>query len=556
MATPSIDSRPEPDSPVPPPEKERAAGAKTLGLVSLAILASRLLGLVREMFIGSLFGGTQRKWMDAFNMAFRMPNMLRDLFAEGALSTAFVTVFSKKMKTEGDEAAWLLAQRMATLTAVFMSGISLLGVLFAPWVMMVMAPGWLDDKEKFEFTVLLARIMYPFILLVSLGALVMGMLNAKKVFGMPAMASTFFNLGSIISGGLLGWLIDPNWGKLSLIGFAIGTLVGGLAQLTCQFPALRRVGFPWKINFGWKDDGVRQILRLMGPALISGGAVQINVWLNNVFATAIDQDGPVSWLGFAFRLMQLPLGLFGVAVATITLPTLARQALEGATGDFRNTLAKGMRLTFFLTIPSAVGLALLADPIISVIYERGRFDAFDTAQTAAALRYYALGLVFYSGIKILQPAFYAIDKRHFPMVVSLIAIGVSAGLNAILVLWLKQGHASLAMTTAVIASLNFMLLFFGMRHQTKHLEDHFLLQLLLRLLLAVGLMAAVCVAGKIFVMGSWESMGTLQRVFGLGMVIALAGATYFVICVKLGVEESKEFLALVKRRVGRGKPTP
>ena len=218
---------------------EPRIGAKAFGLVSIAILCSRVLGLVREVVLSALFASKENlRWLDCFNMAFKAPNMLRDLFAEGALSTAFITVFTRKTQTEGEDAAWKLARKMMTLASAFMSIISALGVLLAPWIIWVLASGWRhpsnpknalspeDLSEKIEFTVTLARIMYPFILLVSLAALVMGMLNARKVFFMPAMSSTFFNIGSMVAGGLIGWWIDPHFGKNAVIGFAIGTLVG------------------------------------------------------------------------------------------------------------------------------------------------------------------------------------------------------------------------------------------------------------------------------------------------------------------------------------------
>src|SRR5438132_10405016 len=277
--------------------------------------------------------------MDAFLMAFRLPNLLRDLFAEGALSTAFITTFSRKIATEGDESAWRLGNKVATLTAIFMSVVTLLGILFAPQLIHVMT-WWSWSPEKTETTILLTRIMWPFILLVSLAALVMGMLNAKQIFGAPAMASSFFNLGSIIGGVALGWWLDPQFGARSLIGLSIGTLIGGLWQLTAQFPSLRRVGYKYHADFQWRDEGVRTVLGLMAPAVIAASAVQVNVLINSGFAASLG-NGPVSWLNIAFRLMQLPLGIFGVAIGTVTLPLISRSAAIGNIDEFRAILARG-----------------------------------------------------------------------------------------------------------------------------------------------------------------------------------------------------------------------
>src|SRR4051794_27301120 len=261
-----------------PEQVGKRVSARATGVVGLAVLSSRVLGLVREMVFAGLFGAGKN--LDAFLMAFRVPNLLRDLFAEGALSTAFITTFSKKIATEGDESAWRLANKVATLTAVFVSAITLIGIAFAPQLIGLMT-WWSWSPEKTELTILLTRVMWPFILLVSLAALVMGILNAKHVFGAPAMASTYFNLGSIIAGVAFGWWLDPHFGPRSLIGLAIGTLIGGAWQLAAQFPALRRVGYRFHFDFNWRDRGVRMVLTLMGPAVIAASAVQVNVLVNS-----------------------------------------------------------------------------------------------------------------------------------------------------------------------------------------------------------------------------------------------------------------------------------
>src|SRR5213594_2284532 len=271
--------------------------ARATGIVGVAILCSRVLGLIREVVFAAMFGASRN--MDAFLTAFRAPNMLRDLFAEGALSTAFVTTFSRRIATEGNQSAWYLASKVATLTLVFMSAVSLLGVIFAPVLINILAPGF--PIEKAELTVLLTRIMFPFILLVSLAALVMGMLNARNVFGMPAMASSFFNLGSIVGGVAFCYWLDPqadwrhpHFGERGLVGLALGTLLGGLLQLLVQFPSAARAGFRFRFDFDWRDPGVRTILALMGPATIAASAVQVNVAVNSGFASTLG-NGPITW---------------------------------------------------------------------------------------------------------------------------------------------------------------------------------------------------------------------------------------------------------------------
>ncbi|MCX8513245.1 MAG: murein biosynthesis integral membrane protein MurJ, partial [Chthoniobacteraceae bacterium] len=254
---------------------------RAAGIVGVAVMCSRLLGLAREQILAALFGAGMA--MDAFKVAFRIPNLLRDLFAEGALSTAFVTVFSKKTTTGDDASAWALANKIATLATVVLSFVVLIGVLLAPSLVDVLAGGFAEEKAA--LTVLLTQIMFPFILLVSLSALVMGLLNAKDVFGPPAMASSFFNIGSILGGVGFAWWIDPHFGPSSLIGLALGTLVGGLAQLVAQFPALRKVGYRFRPDFQWRDEGVKNVLALMLPAVIAASAVQVNVMINSKFAS-------------------------------------------------------------------------------------------------------------------------------------------------------------------------------------------------------------------------------------------------------------------------------
>src|SRR5881398_3411323 len=285
---------------------DRQMSTRATGVVGIAILSSRVLGLIRETVFAGLFGAGKN--LDAFLMAFRLPNLLRDLFAEGALSTAFITTFSKKIAVDGDESAWRLANKIATLTAVFMSVVTLLGIVFAPQLVDLLTWGsWSPDKTA--LTISLTRIMWPFMLLVSLAALVMGILNAKHVFGPPAMASSYFNLGSIIGGVAIGWWLDPHFGARSLVGLAIGTLIGGAWQLIAQFPSLWRVGYKYRADFQWRDAGVGTVLTLMGPAIIAASAVQMNVLINSGFAASITDpttglsiNGPVSWLNIAFRL--------------------------------------------------------------------------------------------------------------------------------------------------------------------------------------------------------------------------------------------------------------
>ena len=549
MASPSASTK--------PPASENVS-KKTMGLVSLAVMSSRLLGLVREMVLNSLFSGPKRALGDALTTAFALPNMLRDLFAEGALSTAFVTVFSQTAKKEGDEAAWKLARKVMTLALVSMAALSVVGVLLAPWIVPAISPGWVEkNPDKVQLAVQLAQVMYPFILLVSIAALVMGILNARKVFGIPAMASTFFNIFSIISGATLGWMFDPNFGTKSLFGFAIGVLVGGLAQLLVQVPALLRTGYRFGFDFGWRDDGVRKVLQLMGPAIISGSVVQVNVLLNVYYASYImapdgSPDGPRIWLNAAFRMIQLPLGVFGVVIGTVMLPAMARLATDGITGEFRDTLSKGLKMVFLMTLPSAVGMMLLSDNIIGVIYERHNWGSVDTDQAALALRTYAWGLIFFSGIRIVQPAFYAINRRFIPLIVSIVAVLVSAICNYVTVVRWHQGIDYLALGSSLSAFVNFSLLTLAMRSVANGINGRELTINFLKLVVSAAVMAAVCVGAKMTILAGFHEQGQLMKIVTLGATIAVAAAVYFGANLLLKNEEMHGFTTVLKRKLGLG----
>src|SRR5205809_400209 len=454
---------------------DRQMSTRATGVVGIAILSSRVLGLIRETVFAGLFGAGKN--LDAFLMAFRLPNLLRDLFAEGALSTAFITTFSKKIAIEGDQSAWRLANKVATLTAVFMSAVTLLGMVFAPQLVDLLTWGsWSPDKTA--LTILLTRIMWPFMLLVSLAALVMGMLNAKHVFGPPAMASSYFNLGSIIGGVGIGWWLDPHFGARSLTGLAIGTLIGGMWQLTAQFPSLRCVAY---------------------------GTVLLTLVTNSSAVVNID--------------------------------------------EFRSILASGMRLAFLLTIPSAIGLAMLASPIISVIYQHGRFTAGMTKETAGALQFYSIGLVAYSALKVLTPAFYAIGKRNTPMIVSFLAIGTNLFLNWLFTFRLGWGHRGLAFSTSIVATINFLLLYVLMWRQTRGLESRRMFAGLAKICLAGLLLALICWLANYWWLDAWEHLRFFEKLFALFATILVSAAAFFGVTFLLRVDEVRNVFDLVKRRL-------
>ena len=524
-------------------EKLPRTGRAT-AIVGAAVLCSRLLGLAREVLFNALFG---TKTLQYFITAFRVPNLLRDLFAEGALSTAFITVFSKKIATEGEASAWKLANRVGTLTLVVMGVITLVGMLSAPQLISVIAGGFKGEDAR--LTAQLTTVMFPFILMVSLAAQVMGMLNSKHVFGWPAMASSFFNIGSIAGGLTLAWWMDRGFGRHALFGLAWGTLIGGFLQLVIQFPSLRRIGYRPRLDFTFRDSGVMEVLRTMAPAVVAASAVQVNVMVNTSFATHCD-DGAVAWLNNAFRLMQLPLGMFGVAIGTVTLPFLSRSAALGNREEFRGSLARGIRLVFFLTVPASVGLWMLSEPILSVIYQHNKVTWTDIEQSAAALRYYSIGLAAYAGMKVLAPAFYAIGRRKTPMMISFLAIGLNYELNSLFIS-LGYGHRGLAMSTGLVALSNFVLLYWFMRREVARLETKRLFIALAKIFLASDALALVCWGSKWLLLERWETMGLMMRMSALGLTIAVSISAFCAVASMLGLREMRDVLDAVRRKLAR-----
>ena len=531
----------------------RASVARNAGVISLAVTASRVLGLVRDQVFAALFGAGLQ--YDAFLTAFRIPNLLRDLFAEGALSAAFVTTFTQVQQQKGAEEAFRLSNRVATALMLLLSAICIVGWIFTPSIVYWLAPGFFDVPGKADLTIHLTRIMIPFLLLIALAAKAMGILNARNNFAIPAIAPVFFNLGSVIAGLFFGFIVGNFLGLNPIEGMAFGTLVGGFLQFAVQWPSLRRAGFRYRPMLSFTDPGVRQIMRLMGPAIIGTAAVQINVFVNTNFASEILDpatgavlNGPVSWLSYAFRFMQFPIGVFGVAIATAALPPLSRSTANPDFGEFRQTLAHSLALVFLLCIPSAVGLAVLGRPIVALVFEHGKFTSFDTAQTANALAAYAIGLAGYAAVKVLSPAFYALNDARTPMLISIGSIAVNYAMNSLLVG--PFGHVGLAFSTSTVALVNFLLLALFMRRRLGRLGGRQLGATVLRVSAASCAMAATAWLAN-------ESLahlpvrGVALHFLQVGVAIGLAALVFYGSCRCLRVEELHEAVNAVGGRFTR-----
>lgn len=527
---------------------------RSAGIVSAAVFLSRITGLVREMIMGYLFGAGQA--YDAFLLGFRIPNLTRDLFAEGALSSAFVPVFTQHLSTKSKRDAAILSDLVATALMAIVGAICVLGMILSPQLVHLLAPGFARVPGKFELAVTLTRIMFPFLLLVALAAQAMGILNACNQFGIPALASSFFNLASLGFGLTLGFVAGP-WLGLSLVeSMAYGVVFGGAVQLFCQAPSLRRAGFLFHPRVDLSHPGMRSILRLMAPALLGNAAVQINVMVNTNFASDIRDaaghviNGPVSWLGYAFRFMQLPIGLFGVAIASATLPAISRSAALGRMVEFRETLARSLGMVFLLTIPSSVGLAVLGEGMIGTVYQWGKFRAADTHQTALALACYAVGLAGYAAIKILAPAFYALGDARTPMLVSLGSIGINLAAASSMVKLAGLGHLGLALSTSAVALFGSVALFVVLRKRIDGIHGRELASTFWKVSFASAVMGGMCLLSS-RAMHAWLGVAKLAHMADVAVSIPLGVAVFYFLCRALRVAELEAAWGAVVRPLAR-----
>jgi putative peptidoglycan lipid II flippase len=502
-------------------------------LVSGALLLSRVSGLVRETVMAHLFGAG--RVYDAFSLGFRIPNLTRDLFAEGALSSAFVPIFSEYLSGKGRRQAAELANLVGTAVIIIVGLVCVLGVVFSPALVGLLAPGWaVSDPGKFALAIRMTRIMFPFLLLVALAAQAMGVLNACDRYGVPALASTMFNVGSVGFGIALGIWLGPRLGLSPIEGMAWGVVLGGALQLAWQVPALHKAGFVFRPRLDWSHPGLQRIIRLMLPAIIGSAAVQVNVAVNTNFASTIVDpvrgvNGPVSWLQFAFRFMQLPLGLFGVAIASATLPAISRSSASGNLEEFRRTLADSLAMVLLLTVPSSVGLYVLGDSMIAAIYQGRRFEIYDTHQTALALSCYAIGLAGYAATKVLAPAFYALGNARVPMLVSLASIVINFVVAFSMLRWAHLGHAGLALATSGVALFGALALFWILRGRIGGVYGRELLRTTAKIAAASALMGIV-IATTSRGVESWLGLSRLARLADLAVSIPVGLAVFVAVC--------------------------
>ncbi len=492
---------------------------KAAATVSGFTLLSRATGLVRDTLLARTFGAGDH--MDAFFVAFRIPNLLRRLFAEGAFSQAFVPLLGRIKSEQGDAAAHGVIDAVAVILLWVLVLVSIVGVVGSPLLVWLLASGW--TASQFDTTVLLTRIMFPYIACMSLVAMASGVLNTWRHFVIPAFTPVLLNLCMIGA----AWLLTPYFNP-PILALAVGVMAGGIAQLAIQLPALKRVGVMprFKVSFksAWQNQGTRTVLKNMAPALLGVGVGQIALLINTQIASHLS-SGSVSWLSFADRLMEFPTALLGVALGTVLMPSLSKAAVLEDKTQFNGLLDWGLRLTCLLALPAALALVLMAQPLVAVLFHYGKFSINDVAMTQAAVSTYALGLIGFSLIKILAPAFYAQQNIKTPVKIAIAVLIVGQIANLFTVPWL--GHEGLALSISIGALLNAALLFWGLR-RSAHIKMHpgwlkFGAQLV------CGLVAMGAWLGWAVMQFNWLALQATPwlRVFYLLGVCAVGAALYF-----------------------------
>ena len=515
---------------------------RAAGILGSATMMSRIMGMVRDMVVSRLFGAGLAT--DAFFAAFQIPNMLRRFFAEGALTSAFVPTFSETLTKQGEEKARDLANTCFTLLTIVMAAVTLAGILFSPVIVGLMFPGFRSVPGKFELTVLLNRLMFPYIFFISLVALCMGILNTIRHFFTPAISTVFLNIAMILSALLLRVFF-----AVPITALAVGVLIGGIVQLVIQLPVLWRKGFPFRPNFVFANPNVRRIALLMLPSVFGVGVYYLNITVSAILASLLPQ-GSVSYLYYAQRLFEFPQGIFTVSVAQAVLPSMSRQAAEGDIAGMKESLVFGLRLTLFVTIPAMAGLMACSTPIFSLLFMGGVFDYAKAVNSAQALLYYSLGLSFVAMIRVLAPAFYALKDTRTPVLIAFFAFLLNFGFSLVLMGPLK--HGGLALATSISACCNMLMLLWFLRRKIGPFGGRRIIVTALKSLASVVPMAiAVYFACQMI---DWSQAG-----HKIGKTLVLSGAIVvgviiYVICVHLlRSEEAVEALALINRKMGRRK---
>jgi len=518
--------------------KEQKAIAKAAGIVGGATFLSRIFGFIRDMIVAQFFGAGMAT--DAFFVAFRIPNLLRRLVGEGALTASFIPVYSEYMSQRPPEEGRDFVRATFSVLVVFLFILTALGILLAPWIVEIMAHGFSQEPEKFKLTVFLTRLMFPYIFFIGLVALAMGILNSWKHFSAPALAPVLLNLSIILCALVFyRFLAEP------ILALAFGVLLGGIAQVAFQLPFLRNKGLVFGFRFEPSHPGVKRIAALMAPSVLGLAVTQLNVLVSTFLASYLP-EGSISYLYYADRLLEFPMGIFAIAVATAVLPVMSKQAAQKNWTDLRETLSFALRLVFFVTLPAMIGLIVLRQPILNLLFQRGAFTAHSTEMTAQALLYYSLGLAGFAGVRIVVPAFYSLQDTKTPVKIAFVALIANAILGALLMGPLL--HGGLALATSLAAGINFALLVYLLLRKMGRIGLGKIIRSFLKSLGASLLMGAVALI--IYYQGDWQQGGvTLGKIGLLGAAIVGAIAVYGGACYFLGSEELELVMEGVRKKL-------
>ncbi|MEF9475268.1 MAG: murein biosynthesis integral membrane protein MurJ [Candidatus Mariimomonas ferrooxydans] len=515
---------------------EKRKVTKAAGQMSAGTLISRVTGFIRDIVIAKIFGASG--FTDAFFIAYRIPNLLRELFAEGSVSAGFVPVFTEYLTKEGKGEAKKLAGVVFAFLLTLLIIICFIGILLAPYITSAVAPGFIKDAEKFSLTVKLTRVMFPFLLFVSLAALAMGILNSLRSFFIPALAPAFFNLG-IISSALF---LAPNF-SVPILAVGLGVTIGGALQYGVQLAALARQGFSLRPIFSFFHPGLKKILLLVLPVVTAAGATQINVLINNIFATYL-AEGSATYLYYGLRPVLLPIGLFGVAIAIAILPSMSEHSAKGNIDALRDTFSFSLRLVFFMSIPAMAGLIALSGPIVNVLFQRGEFTYEATKGTVSALLFYSSGLWAFVGLRVVRIPFYSMQDTKTPLKIAIFSVLINIILSIILMGPLK--HGGLALALVIASSINFIALFLLLRRKIGRVDGKNIVRSFIKVSIASSVMGLV---GWLITRGYiWTESGKIiEKAAILTGTITLCTVVYFFIMHLMKSEELKYLIKMRKK---------
>jgi len=516
---------------------EKKQIAKAAGIMSVATFISRILGYVKDMILAGFFGATGTA--DTFFVAFRIPNLLRELFAEGSMSSAFIPVLTEYQTRQGEGEAKRLVRITLTFILIFVGLISLLGIFFAPAIVTIIAPGFVHMPEKFSQTVLLTRVMFPFLLFISLAALIMGALNCRRIFFIPALAPAALNITIIVTVLALAPRME-----LPIIAVAVGVALGGFIQFAFQLPSFLRNGYSMMPAYDFGHSGLRKMGILVLPATMGMAVAQINIFVSTILASYLP-EGSITYLYYSMRLIQFPIGIFGVAMGMAVLPTLSEHAVRGDYDKLREDFSFALRLLFFITIPAMAGLIALREPIVNVLFQRGKFDYAATAGTAQALLFYSIGIWSIVGVRVVTACFYSMQDTRTPVRVAFAAL--TANILFSLLLMGPMQHSGLALANALASGVNFSLLFFFLRKRLKRVDGRRILSSFMKSALAASIMG---ITGGILLHGQlWQMHGqTLNKVISLSGTVTLCAIVYFSLSYLLKNEELSYVMNILKQK--------